>query len=86
MFIIRISMESVTTLSHQPSLAFFFLFNEVFDWVRVTLVSADAELNEGSVLQRGAKKPSTPSWQPQAETQQTGHRIATGQDLLLWQL
>lgn len=46
------------------------------------MFSEDAELNEGDVLQREAKKPLTPSWQPQAETQQTEHRIATSQDLL----
>lgn len=34
---------------------------------------------------KGAKKPSTPPWQPQAEAQQTGQRIVVAQDLLLWQ-
>lgn len=68
-----------------PAKPSFFFLSEVFDWVQVTLVSADAELNEGGVLQRGAKKPSTPPWQPQADTQQKGHRIATSQEPLLWQ-
>lgn len=77
-------MESVTTQCLTSQAQLFFL-SDVFDWVRVTLVSADAELNEGRVSQRGAKKPSTLPWQPQAETQQKGHRIATSQELLLWQ-
>jgi len=78
-------MESVTTQCLTSQAQLFFLFNEVFDWVQVTLVSADAELNEGGGVQRRAKKPLTPPWQPQAEAEQMGHRIATGQDLLLWQ-